>query len=208
MPSRSGSDHRSEILEVEDVEQRQRRLHILERLNGEGSSTEQSPNLSFDFGVRRTFSIEPPAELLARVREFLPQIEQSNVELSQRDPRSIDIENIEETDEHVVEMNLGLGVFEQRPARRLYSISSSSSSSGSLGSDSSSTESESESSGSESSSDPEDDSDANRDGSLGSPRTRPIRPLPKRQSPMIQVLSSTMDEEVSSESAGDFPAAP
>ena len=42
--------------------------------------------------------------VLARVREFLPQIERSNVELLQRDPRSIDIENIEETDEHVVEM--------------------------------------------------------------------------------------------------------
>jgi hypothetical protein len=80
MPSPSGSDHRRELLEVEDVEQRQRRLRmypyfphclsptslsaedILERLNGEGSSTEQSPNLSFDFGVRRTFAIEPPAE--------------------------------------------------------------------------------------------------------------------------------------------------
>jgi hypothetical protein len=81
MPSRSGSDHQHEILEVEDVEQRRRRLRkypaflnaslhlslsaedILERLNGEGSSTEQqSPNLSFDFGARRTFAIEPPAE--------------------------------------------------------------------------------------------------------------------------------------------------
>lgn len=96
---------------------------ILERLNGGGSSTEQPPNLSFDFGVRRTFAIEPPAEcalpycppldissqlttviVLARVQDFLPQIERSNVELSQRDPRSIDIEHIEETDEHVVEM--------------------------------------------------------------------------------------------------------
>ncbi|KAN0112149.1 hypothetical protein V8E52_007889 [Russula decolorans] len=198
MPSRS--DHRHEMLEAEDVEQRQRRLQdILERLNGEGSSTEQSPNLSFDFGVRRTFATEPPAELLARVREFLPQIERSNVELLERDPRSIDIEHIEERDEHVVEMNLGLGVFEQRPARRSSSISSSSSSSsGSLGrvtSDSSSTVSDSDSS-----SDPEDD--ANRDGSSGPPRMRPKRPLPKHQSPMVQVLASK-DEEVSSESAGD-----
>jgi len=79
MPSRSGSNHERETLEVEDVEQRQRRLRmyshfphrfspslsaedILERLNGEGSSTEQSPNLSFDFGVRRTFATEPPDE--------------------------------------------------------------------------------------------------------------------------------------------------
>ncbi|KAF8503642.1 hypothetical protein F5888DRAFT_1663907 [Russula emetica] len=182
MPSRSRSDHRHEMLEVEDAEQRQRRLQdILERLNGEGLPTEQSPNLSFDFGVRRTFAIDPPAELLARVREFLPQIERSNVELLERDPRSIDVEHIEETDEHVVEM--------------LILSSSSSSSSGS----SSSTLSDSDSS-----SDPEDD--ANRDDSSGSPRLRPIRPLPKRQSPMIQVLLASRDEEVSSETAGDCPA--
>lgn len=42
--------------------------------------------------------------MLARVQEFLPQIERSNVELLQRDPRNIDIEHIEGTDEHVVEM--------------------------------------------------------------------------------------------------------
>jgi hypothetical protein len=36
--------------------------NILERLNEEGSSTVQSPNLSFDFGARRTFATEPPVE--------------------------------------------------------------------------------------------------------------------------------------------------
>lgn len=33
---------------------------ILERLNAEGSSVSEPPSLSFDFGVRRTFAIEPP----------------------------------------------------------------------------------------------------------------------------------------------------
>lgn len=42
--------------------------------------------------------------VLARVQQFLPQIEQSNTELLQRDPRSVDIEHIEETDERVIEM--------------------------------------------------------------------------------------------------------
>jgi hypothetical protein len=42
--------------------------------------------------------------VLARVQQFLPQIEQSNAELLQRDPRSIDIEHIEETDGRVIEM--------------------------------------------------------------------------------------------------------
>ncbi len=145
----SSSDHRPQTLEVEDAEQRQKRLRmcsvfppffsrptqcgfflvwsteaILERLNGEGSSTGESPNLSFDFGDRRTFAMEPPTErachptfddlgsclthhgktVLARVQQFLPQIERSNVELSQMDPRSIDIEHIEETDERIIEM--------------------------------------------------------------------------------------------------------
>ncbi len=42
--------------------------------------------------------------VLARVRQFLPQIEQSNTELVHRDPQSIDIEHIEETDERVIQM--------------------------------------------------------------------------------------------------------
>ncbi|KAF8263800.1 hypothetical protein EI94DRAFT_555149 [Lactarius quietus] len=106
----------AQTLEAEDEEQRQRRLqNILERLNGDGPS-ETTPHLSFDFGDRRTFAVEPPSELLARVQQFLPQIEQSNEELLQRDPRSIDMEHIEETDESVIQMNLGLGVFEQRRA--------------------------------------------------------------------------------------------
>jgi len=68
------------MLEVEDVEQRQKRLrmysvsprfsspwslfveHILGRLNGGVSSTAESSNLSFDFGVRTTFAMEPPTE--------------------------------------------------------------------------------------------------------------------------------------------------
>jgi hypothetical protein len=42
--------------------------------------------------------------VLTRVRQFLPQIEQSNAELQQRDPRTIDIEHIEGTDECVIQM--------------------------------------------------------------------------------------------------------
>ncbi|KAI0290629.1 hypothetical protein B0F90DRAFT_1784511 [Multifurca ochricompacta] len=97
------SEKKPEILEVEDEEQRQNRLRdILERLNESGPST--TDNASFDFGERKTFSVEPSTELLARVQQFLPKIEQSNAELLQRDPRSIDIEHIEETDERVIQM--------------------------------------------------------------------------------------------------------
>jgi hypothetical protein len=45
--------------------------------------------------------------VLARVRQFLPQIEQSNAELLQRHPQSIDIEHIEGTDERVIQMASG-----------------------------------------------------------------------------------------------------
>ncbi|KAI0275460.1 hypothetical protein BC834DRAFT_814831 [Gloeopeniophorella convolvens] len=98
----------TEILEVEDEEQRQRRLQdILENLNVTGPETAsrmQPPPMAFDFGERRTYAMEPPTELLSRIQQFLPQIAQSNADLVQRDPRSIDIEHIEETDERVIQM--------------------------------------------------------------------------------------------------------
>ena len=96
--------------------------NILERLDG-GTTTSDPPQLTFDFGDRRTFPTEPPTErtsveviclalqfsssgvtVLARVQQFLPQIERSNEELLQRDPHSIDMEHIEETDESVIQM--------------------------------------------------------------------------------------------------------
>jgi len=190
------------MLDVEDVEQRQKRLQtILERLNGEGSSASEPPSLSFDFGVRRTFAIEPPDALLARVQQFLPQIEQSNAELLQRDPRSIDIENIEETDGRVIEMDLGLGVFEQRRTRG-HAISSSSSATSSSGSQGHETRDSSSTADSDSSSSSSSGSEDDDNGDGHSPGSRLICPLPRRARPMIQVLSSR-DEEGSS--TGDRP---
>lgn len=181
-------------LEAEDAEQRQRRLqNILERLDGDGAheTTSEPPHLPYDFGDRRTFALGPPTELLARVRQFLPEIEQSNAELQHRDPRSIDIEHIEETDERVIQMNLGLGVFEERRAGR--------------GEDSAS----SAESGSDTTSDPDSDSDSSASASASASSTgsdleddenaaghhprdtrRETRPLPKRARPLIQVLPS------------------
>ncbi|KAI9441011.1 hypothetical protein H4582DRAFT_1811250, partial [Lactarius indigo] len=178
--------------------------NILERLNGDGPSetTTEPPHLSFDFGDRRTFGVEPPTELLARVQQFLPQIEQSNAELSHRDPQSIDIEHIEETDERVIQMNLGLGVFEQRRAGRGDSASSSAESgsdttgesdSDSESSSSSSSSSASSSSSSSTGSDSEDD-DENAASHTRDTR-REIRPLPKRVRPLIQVLPSADDDD-------------
>ncbi|KAH9040277.1 hypothetical protein EDB83DRAFT_2411068 [Lactarius deliciosus] len=178
-------------LDAEDAEQRQIRLqNILERLNGDGpSETPTEPShLSFDFGDRRTFGVDPPTELLSRVQQFLPQLEQSNAELAHRDPQSIDIEHIEETDERVIQMNLGLGVFEQRRAGASSAESGSDTTSES-DSDSSSSSSSSSSASSSSSSSTGSDSEDEDEDAASHPR-REIRPLPKRARPLIQVLPS------------------
>ncbi|KAI0299967.1 hypothetical protein BC826DRAFT_1102599 [Russula brevipes] len=194
------SDHRPQMLDVEDEEQRQQRLqHILERLNGESASAGESPNLSFDFGMRRTNSMEPPTELLARVQQFLPEIERSNAELLQRDPRSIDIEHIEDADERIIEM-ASLGVFEQRQAPSRHSVPSSSSETSFSRSPSRATyDTSSGSSASSSLLSSSSDSEDEGNGEY-SPCLRAIRPLPKRSNPVIQLLA-TKDEEGSS--AGD-----
>ncbi|KAH9936822.1 uncharacterized protein BXZ73DRAFT_14376, partial [Epithele typhae] len=71
----------------------------------------------FDFGDRTTFVPAPPSELLARVQAFLPELAAANVDLLRRareDPGSVDIESLEPSQHGYIEMNLGLGVFEQR----------------------------------------------------------------------------------------------
>jgi len=173
-------------------------------LDGAGPTSDPPPQLTFDFGDRRTFATEPPTELLARIQQFLPQIEQSNEELLQRDPHSIDMEHIEETDERIIQMNLGLGVFEQqRRAGGGGSASSSAESASDMSdtdSDSDTTTSSASSSSSSSSesttgSNSEDDDDSA--AAVRPPRRntqRETRPLPNRARPLIQVLPSGVDE--------------
>jgi len=144
--------------------------------------------------------MEPPTELLARVQQFLPEIERSNAELLQSDPRSIDIEHIEDADERIIEMDLGLGVFEQRQAPSRHSVSSSSSEASFSRSPSRATyDTSSGSSDSSSSLSSSSDSEDEGNGEY-SPCLRAIRPLPKRSNPVIQLLA-TKNEEGSS--AGD-----
>ncbi|KAF7723787.1 hypothetical protein EC973_001700 [Apophysomyces ossiformis] len=52
--------------------------------------------------------------ILSRVQAFLPQLQAANEELKQQDPSELDIENVEEDDSQYIEMNLGLGVFEEK----------------------------------------------------------------------------------------------
>ncbi|ORX94084.1 hypothetical protein K493DRAFT_352795 [Basidiobolus meristosporus CBS 931.73] len=65
---------------------------------------------------KKTFKISPPSNLLERLQSFLPQIAEANQKLQtqlEEDPSSVDIENVEE-EEGYIEMNLGLGVFEEK----------------------------------------------------------------------------------------------
>ncbi|KAI0916571.1 hypothetical protein AcW1_010130 [Taiwanofungus camphoratus] len=140
-----------ETLDIEDEERRQARMHELFMKLDASSSTrhisEEKQNM-FNFDDRRTFATEPHRDLLSRVQRFLPQLAASNAELTRRlreDPRSIDLENIE-NDEHYIEMNLGLGVFEGRTASGSNSTDGEEDRSSSLlSSESSEQESESES---------------------------------------------------------------
>ncbi|KAA1479442.1 hypothetical protein DENSPDRAFT_750275, partial [Dentipellis sp. KUC8613] len=105
-----------EKLEVESEEERMSRLqNTFATLSSASAPAEDGPGTRpFDFGKRETFAVPPPSDLLARVQAFLPAFEASNAELAQKDPQSLDIENIGEDEEQYIEMNLGLGVFEQR----------------------------------------------------------------------------------------------
>ncbi|KZV61191.1 hypothetical protein PENSPDRAFT_693638 [Peniophora sp. CONT] len=175
-----------ELLEVEDEEARRDRLQsILESVDARGSQSMPPPPVPpFPFGQQPTSPLPPPTDLLNRVQAFLPQFAASNAALAQQDPGAINMENIDPTQEQIIQMRLGLGVYEER-ARRGSSSSSSSSSS--------STSSASDSDSSDSSSDEDSDSDEDLDPiSAFLMASRPARPLPRRTGPpAVSVLSSS-----------------
>jgi len=130
--------------------------------------------------------------VLDRVRQFLPQLAESNASLSSRDQHELDIENIPDGDSYYIEMvqgipvsisalaylpqNLGLGVFEG--TRQDGGSPTSNSSSSSSASEQDSEDSDTSSSGS---------SSCSEDGAQAA--ARPQKPLPRRAIPKITVLS-------------------
>ncbi|OSC98851.1 hypothetical protein PYCCODRAFT_1454133 [Trametes coccinea BRFM310] len=209
----------AEVLEVEDEEQRQERMHSLfARLNA-GSHPNSGlaplnglPQRPFAFGDRSTLSAGPPSDLLQRVQAFLPELAASNADLIRRareNPESVDIENVGD-EERYIEMNLGLGVFDHRgevPAgipvadvdlesrmQEPDSDTSSDSEDDSSGCSSSSSDSSDHSTSSEgldSDEDMVDSSEQKKD-------VRPKKPLPRRKAnaskPGIVVLSETPND--------------
>ncbi|CAG8462926.1 15034_t:CDS:10 [Funneliformis mosseae] len=60
----------------------------------------------------KTFPLKRSEDLISRISDFLPKIASDNKELVKKVAKDINIEEVEGT-ERIIEMNLGLGVFEQ-----------------------------------------------------------------------------------------------
>ncbi|KAG6855739.1 hypothetical protein H0H87_011379 [Tephrocybe sp. NHM501043] len=189
-----------DALDVEDAEQRLSRLqNTLQNLNtpstSKSSKLPSAPNFSFlnrDAAQSRPQHVEPPKELLSRVHAFLPAIQASNALLSSQDLEKIDIEHVDDSTDHYIEMNLGLGIFDVRGSTEPISMPISAHSSVS-----SSTSSSSSYSSTSSASSYDNDSDSESDAEIITSFVpiRPTKPLPRRamrqMQPRIAVLGQT-----------------
>ncbi|KAJ6627833.1 hypothetical protein B0H10DRAFT_1940819 [Mycena sp. CBHHK59/15] len=237
-----GKQPQREKLDIEDDEVRVQRIrktthricvvsssnlhleHLLERLNTFSNTTGVNTEslLNAGTGQLESRSGESLNELLARVKTFLPQLEASNAELEQKvamNPRSVDIENVE-GDERYIQMNLGLGVFEDRTGKEgpVSSSDEEGSEANAEGEDDDESEEDSndDSDSCSNGSGTDDDFSTSEDGSGESasasdsgsvqlskqgrqfaplPKrailSRPMKPLPRRARPEIVVLSET-----------------
>ncbi|KAI8140295.1 hypothetical protein BJV82DRAFT_224505 [Fennellomyces sp. T-0311] len=93
-------------------------LHIAGRketlaklLGNDQNKNSQEPTLPKE--KPKMFKIDPSSDILSRVQSFLPQLQSANEQLKGQDPSKLDIENVDEQDQYI-EMNLGLGVFEEK----------------------------------------------------------------------------------------------
>ncbi|KAI0764687.1 hypothetical protein C8Q74DRAFT_1283401 [Fomes fomentarius] len=215
-----GKERAVDVLEVEDEEERQERIHeLFTKLNSSSMAT-PDPR-AFDFGDRSTFAVEPPLELLSRIQAFLPELAASNADLLRRarqDPSSVDIESVGAEEGRYIEMNLGVGVFDHHgslpPGIPIADVDINLEQDDTRMDDSSS-DSDASSSSSSDSSDSGSDSGSDTDAHSGSEvdivlspsasasaqttvTTRPIKPLPRRRpvaKPEIVVLSETSHSE-------------
>ncbi|KIY49948.1 hypothetical protein FISHEDRAFT_72177 [Fistulina hepatica ATCC 64428] len=158
-----------EVLEVEDEDERSRRLYAtLAKLNEPSSSRHPMQHGPTNPLTRPNIEPLPPSsEVLARAQAFLPQMKAQNDLLVQKNPDDLNIEHIEDVAAPYIEMDLGLGVYTMRRQGD---------------------QDDSE----EGSSDTDVDSTSNEDSTSDesdSPASRPIRPLPRRAQNMIQVLN-------------------
>ncbi|KAF8138067.1 hypothetical protein K438DRAFT_1880752 [Mycena galopus ATCC 62051] len=195
-----------ETIEVEDDDARLERIQrVLEKLNTVSPATGRDME-----NILNTSSSSEPgpvngassSDLLARVQAFLPQIQASNAALAEKDPHSLDIENVD-GDEKIIQMSLGLGVFEDRSGREGSQSESEDESSvdedAMEDSDESSTDTDSSSSSEDESSSLESDESGGRKIAPLPKRAllaRAIKPLPGGRAgrPEIVVLAETTTE--------------
>ncbi|KLO11309.1 hypothetical protein SCHPADRAFT_906103 [Schizopora paradoxa] len=207
MPDNVQNSDEHTLLDVEDDDDRERRIRRLLRKTDSNKGTASSEprtgsSSKIDFaGIHDPHEVQPPTQLLQRLQEFLPQLEADNAALLQRaqqNPESVDIEHLDQPDAQYIEMNLGLGVFTMRDGTG----STSSSSSSATDSESNRNETDDDSSSSDSDSDSESTSAASQSADHGNAGTsihsgvdahprRPMRPLPNRARPSIVILGET-----------------
>lgn len=202
-----------DTLELEDNDQRLERLSgLLTRINEDGHSLPHQNTETLLSGHATAPSTLPDplvtSQLLARVQAFLPELMAANHALDQRiareNPSSVDIESFDGTETSYIEMNLGLGLFEQRQRQGTGnggaveegkgSSDDSQTTSDDSSDDSSSTNSSSENENDDASSMEDDESDTRSDQNDSEEDsredvdlialvtgTRPMRPLPRRR---------------------------
>ncbi|KAG2185644.1 hypothetical protein INT44_002437 [Umbelopsis vinacea] len=81
-------------------------------------STDSAPPTIPPPELRKTFKMPVKSDLMTRLQTFLPELESANRQLDQQvslDPKKVDIENVDDSEQYI-EMNLGLGVFEEKKA--------------------------------------------------------------------------------------------
>ncbi|KAL9559582.1 hypothetical protein PS6_000677 [Mucor atramentarius] len=128
----SNTNHSSDLLNVGG---KKKALDDLVNASNNASKSNKSINdissMLMDTGDKKTFpvgqsdstlpySLYPKAHhlihmsVLSRVQAFLPQLKNANEQLEKADPSKLDIENVDEEDGQYIEMNLGLGVYEEK----------------------------------------------------------------------------------------------
>ncbi|KAG1087401.1 hypothetical protein G6F42_020623 [Rhizopus arrhizus] len=128
----SNKNHSSDLLNVGG---KKKALDDLVNTSNNASKSNKSINdissMLMDTGDKKTFpvgqsdstlphSLYPKAHdlihmsVLSRVQAFLPQLKNANEQLEKADPSKLDIENVDEEDGQYIEMNLGLGVYEEK----------------------------------------------------------------------------------------------
>ncbi|CAO0794612.1 unnamed protein product [Mucor circinelloides] len=110
----SNKNHSSDLLNVGG---KKKALDDLVNTSNNASKSNKSINdissMLMDTGDKKTFPVGQ-SDILSRVQAFLPQLKNANEQLEKADPSKLDIENVDEEDGQYIEMNLGLGVYEEK----------------------------------------------------------------------------------------------